>query len=375
MNITPKDKLFICTLFSEKSRPGRDESIKEKINIFFKKNITSITDGIIKDVPKISAKERDLLKMEYNIDSYDWQQVKQVKNFNNVKAQATPLTIGLVHSYHKTHDRIFLVYLFILHYSSVYIKYCRKGSHNALVMKYTIDMADDRTDFKKYGCSLIKVINKKIDTFERNYSTILNKKTALTNDEIFLMLITSKTRINEMFKNLYGKYKANMHDSDIKIMMQYTETPDGKHVLSMQNLMESLKKKSVEALFSSSNVTLNRVGLTINSNDKKYRLLIISKFTVAFKDLSTASNLIIDKWVSQNLNRLTLDNFRNTFIRTMLNGRNIKHIYEEIDKGIAKMLTGMSENVTYNKLVLRNYLYRYLVMNIYEQSVRIFNAK
>ncbi|MGL5718550.1 MAG: hypothetical protein ACRCX2_36435 [Paraclostridium sp.] len=365
----------IFNIYRSKKSTDRDERVVEKISIYFKNNISAITDGIINDVPKISAEQRDIIAREYNISDSDWAMIKKVPEFKNMKQLASPLNLGLLISYIETKNKVFLTYLFILHYSSIYMKYMTKGSHNAMVMKYTIDTADNRTDFKRYECSLIAVVNKKIESFIDNYKTILSSKAEPTDTQLRELLQASKTRLNEMFKTLYGKYKANMNSDNVKVMMEYSETSEGKHVLSMQNVFEKLKEVSSESLFSPSEVVLNRIGLsTSNMSEFKYRLVIIRNFNKSYSILSGANSLIIDKWVSQNINRMTMDNFKTTFIKTMMNGRNIKHIYEAIDGAVDLMIAEEgATSETYNKIVLRNYIYKYLVLNIYQSSMKIFH--
>lgn len=367
--------LSIYDIYEMKKTPDRDERVIEKISLYFKNNISSITDGIIRDIPKISAESRDLIAREYNISDADWSLVKKCPEFKNMAKLSSPLNLGLIISFLDTKNKIFLTYLFILMYSSVYMKYMTKGSHNAMVMKYTIDTADNRTDFKRYECSLIAVVNKKVEAYVDNYKAGINNKNKPTDKFIRELLQASKTRINEMFKKLYGKYKNNLNDPNVKLMMEYSETEDGKHVLSMQNIFEKLKEMSSESLFSISDITLSRIGLVYSDPDaSKYRNLLVKGFNSNFQNLSSANSMIIDKWVVQNSNRLTMENFKTTFIRTMKSGRNISHIYDKIDEVVEEMIKAdAGSGNTYNKIVLRNYIYDYLVINIYSISAKIFN--
>lgn len=364
----------IFDIYSSRKSPDRDERVIEKISIYFKNNISAITDGIIRDIPKISAEARDIIAREYNITDLEWSMIKKTAEFKNMKQLASPLNLGLIISYLETKNKIFLTYLFILMYSSVYMKYMTKGSHNALVMKYTIDTADNRTDFKRYECSLIAVVNKKVEAFVSNYSSGINNKNKPTDKFIRELLQASKTRINEMFKKLYGKYKSNMSNPNVKLMMEYSETPDGKHVLSMQNIFEKLKENSSESLFSVSDLTLSRIGL-VHSNPEaiKYRSIMVKNFNTNFGLLSNANSMIVDKWVIQNNGKLTMDNFKKSFIKTMMTGRNISHIYDKIDEVVDRMIENDNgSGVTYNKITLRNYIYSYLVINTYQASSKLF---
>lgn len=366
--------LSIYEIYENRKSPDRDARVIEKISLYFKNNIGDITDGIIYRVPKISAEQRDLISREYGLSDIDWALVQKCPEFKNMRQLASPLNLGLLISYMDTKNKIFLTYLFILMYSSVYMKYMKKGSHNALVMKYTIDTADNRTDFKRYECSLIAVVNKKVEAFLENYKAGLNNKNKPTDKFLRELLQASKTRINEMFKKLYGKYKSNMSNPNVKIMMEYSKTPDGKHVLSMANIFEKLKEVSSEALFSPSDSTLTSIGLgSKNFEMFKYRAILIKHFNQTFGILSAANSMIIDKWVIANNSRLTMDNFKTTFISSMLNGRNISHIYAKIDEAVEYMVSKeIDTGTTYNKIQLRTYIYRYLVLNIYASASRVF---
>lgn len=366
----------IYKIYQDAKLKNRDLVVADEISLYFKNNIRSITDGIISDIPKISAANRDKMLSHYNLSDADWLEVKKSKEFKLMKKVASPLKLGLIISYMETGNNIFLVYLFILNYSSIYVKYMRNGSHNAMVMKYTIDTADNRTDFKKYGSSLITVVNKKIKPFINNYRRLLTKKNP-TDIELRLILQASVTRMNDMFKKLYGKYKANMHNEDVKIMMEYSKTEDGKHILSMSNLFSKLKDDSIESLFAISDVTLRRIGLSGTSADViKYKALIHRAFPDLFKPLSSVTSMAIDKWMTSNANKLTLDNFRTTFVKSLMHGRGINNIYEVLERTSEEIIEKHgNEDTSYNKLHLRNYLYSYTIMNIYSSSVKLFHSK
>lgn len=366
----------IYKIYQDAKLKNRDLVVADEISLYFKNNIRSITDGIISDIPKISATNRDKMLSHYNLSDSDWAEIKKSKEFKLMKKVASPLKLGLIISYMETGNNIFLVYLFILNYSSIYIKYMRNGSHNAMVMKYTIDTADNRTDFKKYGSSLITVVNKKIKPFISNYKKLLTKSNP-TDMDLRLILQASVTRINDMFKKLYGKYKANMHNEDVKIMMEYSKTDDGKHVLSMSNLFSKLKDDSIENLFAISDVTLKRIGLTnTNVEGMKYKALMHRSFSDLFKPLSNVTSMAIDKWMKSNANKLTLENFRTTFVKSLMHGRGINNIYEILEQTSEEIIANHgNEETSYNKLHLRNYLYSYVIMNIYGSSAKLFHSK
>ena len=392
--ITTSDAM-IYDIYTKHKIKDRDELVKKEISFWMKSNISAITDGIINHIPKISRASAELISRHYNIDKATW---KEISNIHEVKKYipqlGSILNIGLIISYLDTGNTIYLTYLFILHYSSIYPKYMTNGSHNPHIMKYTIQTADDRTDFKKEQMSLISVVSKKLIVFTRCYMPDItpgkqaNKK-YMTDRFIRLTLQASKTRINDMFKKLYRKYKANMSDPDIKVMLEITKTADGKHIMSMSSVFDKLREKASEGLLYVSLPLLANIGLTSKStgDDRKHFQILYSYFygKDMYQLMSKANSMVLDKWITTHSTDQSIDNFRKTFIRTLMNGRKISHIYAVLDSVVDDITMrilddadnreklGELDLTVFNKVVMRNYLYRYLVINLYKCSIEMFS--
>lgn len=341
--------------------------VQDRINEYIKNNISALSDGIVNSTPIISANVRDRIAEPFNIDAVSWKEIEKSKEMKLMKHSASKLRLGLIVAYCDTKNPIFLSFLMILIYSSRMTQYFPNG-YDSNIMKYTIDHADARTDFKKTN-SLILVVNKKVETFSKLFK---NRIKVPADDKLIRDILQSIfTRINEAIKALSKKYYKNFNDPDVKIMMEYGKTDDGKNSISPLGVMEVIREKAVNNLQMPSEKILNMIGLGAqNTKNFPYRRLIVSGMEDCFGLLSMATNELLNEWIKRNTGKITMSNFRTTFVKSMHNARNISHIMKFLEDAALKMMGDKTKEELkgVDKLDLRLYLYDYIILNLYTVS-------
>lgn len=364
-------KESIIDIFKSVEIPDRDNMVIERINIYIGNNLPSLTDGILDNIPKISEESRKYIEEPYMIGSDEFKKITKTRAYFNSKKLFSTLRFGLILSYINTNNKLFLLYLSVLLYSSYMVKYFRKGGFNRDIMKYTIDNADMRTDFKKYG-SLLIVLNKKLETVENLFKNKLNKP---TDDLVISILQSISTRMNDMIKNIATKYYENYNDPNVKIMMQYTTSKDGKNVISAAGLIGTVREKSVDNLMYVNDKLLRMLSYTPENRSKlRYRDAFITYIPKYFGLMSKLTSAYIDEWLERNQDRLTVDKFKTTFIQQMSVARNIKHIQNMVDE-IGKLIVRdvkADTGFTINIVEVRRSLTKYVLGNIYFTSQEFF---
>lgn len=360
---------LIFEVYNRQKTPNRNQQVLDRINFYMSKNVHSLTDGMIRNTTVIPADVRDHIAAPYNIGSKEWSEIMKSREFPMMKRLATNLKLGLLISYCETKDQMFLNFFMIIVYSSLMSKYFKNG-YDRNIMKYTIDMSDGRTDFKKYEGSLIIVANKKAETFIQQFKSQLETK-APTDKQLREWTQSLTTRMNDAVKNIAQKYYKNFNDPDLKIMMEYTKTDDGKQIISASGVMEAVRQNAVNNLMNSSDTLLNMVGLPANNiKDLRYRRLLIEHIPNNFGLMSAITSQVIDEWMSRNRDKITLQLFRTSFLKSMSIARGLDKINKDLDTIVWNMTKDMELSVskTFNKMQLRKYLYLYILGNIYMSS-------
>lgn len=360
---------LIYDIYNRQKTPNRDQVVLDRINLYMSKNVHSLTDGMIRNTTVIPADTRDYIAAPYNIGSKEWSEITKSNEFPMMKRLASNLKLGLLISYCETKDQMFLNFFMIIAYTSLMSKYFKNG-YDRNVMKYTIDMSDGRTDFKKYEGSLIIVANKKVETFVQQFKRQLDTKTP-TDKQLREWIQSLTTRMNDSVKLIAQKYYKNFNDPDLKIMMEYTKTDDGKQMISASGVMEAIRQNAVNNLVSSSDTLLNMVGLPANNiKDLKYRRMLMEEIPNNFGLMSAITSAVIDEWMTRNRDKITLQLFRTSFLKTMSVARGINKINKDIDSIVWNMTKDMDPNESkqYNKMQLRKYIYLYVLGNIYISS-------
>lgn len=353
-------------LFAKYKKNNRDDYIQNAITDYFKRNISVLSDGIIHQIPVLSAKTRSEISKHYEIPRAEFDKLKKTnKELKIFKREETinELRLGLLISYAETRKPIFLNYLAVLIYSSLYFKYFRNGKNDA-VLKYTIETQDDRTDFKKYGMSLNIVVAKKIESLlefidRRGYIDPDNK---LSDKHLVELYQSIFTRFNNMMRTLCSKYMENMKDDSVRIMMQYSKTLDGKNIISPLNVIETVRDTANDNLRIPSYSALNMCGLNI-PNNKPYKDFFMAFYSDDFMKLVDVTNSIVNEWLRRNPS-MNISDFKNKFVANMSTARNLDHIYNQIDNIYEEHITDEQRNRV-GKNNFRKYIYKYLLANIF----------
>ena len=361
----------IYEIYTRQKVKDRDKMVMDRIGYYMSKNIQSISDGLLKSVPVLSGETIDYIAAPYNLGSDDWKEIQKSKQWYNMKQLASPLKLGLLISYCDTKNTSFLNFLCVLLYSSLMVKYFPRG-FDKNIMKYTIDNADARTDFKKYEGSLMIVVQKKVETFVKLLDKTL--KPEIDDKKLREALQSIATRMNEAVKSISTKYYKNFRDPDIKIMMEYSKTEDGKNVLSAIGVMEAIRQAAVDNLTAPSDKILTMIGLSNRNMEMfKYRSLFINQIPECFGLLSEATSEMLDDWMRRHPDKVTVTLFRQDFIKTMSKARNVQKITAILENVNDKMLLSVPDERIdqYDRLTMRRYMYNYIMLNIYASSTSI----
>lgn len=372
-----KDSYEIWEFFEKYEKSNRDLYIQNAINDYLKRNISVLSDGIISQIPILSGKTRNEVSKHYCIPPKYFDDLKkrnkELKIFRREES-INDLRLGLIISYAKTGKAIFLNYLALLTYSSLYFKYFRNGKNDA-VLKYTIETQDDRTDFKKYQMSLNIVISKKIEVFEEFISSkhYIDSDGRVNDANIVAIYQSLFTRFNNMLRTICSKYMENMKDDNIKIMMQYSKTLDGKNVISPLNVIETVRDRAIDDLRIPSFTALNMSGLNMPSA-KLHKDFFLMYYSDNYEKLVSINNLIINEWLKRNQNETDISVFKNKFVSVMSTARNLDEINNSIDSIYEDNIT---EDIRpkISKTNFRKYIYKYLLAVIVLSTKAIFEHR
>ena len=371
----------IYEIYKRNKVGDRDKVVLDRINYWMSKNIPAVSDGLLKIVPVISGETSDYIASAYNLSVDDIKEMHKSREWRLMaklaapqrmsNAYTNPIKLGLLVSYCDTKNLAFLNFLCILIYSSLIVKYFPNG-FDKNVMKYTIDNSDGRTDFKRYEGSLLVVVTKKVETFLKLFDRKL--KPGLSDKELREALQSISTRMNETVKTISVNYYENFNDPDIKITIEYSETSDGKNIISALGVMEAIRQAAVDNLAAPSDKILNMIHLGSNNiKDLKYRILFIKGIPECFGLLSNVTSEMLDDWMRRHPNKVTVKLFRTDFIKTMSKARNVGHITQILEAITDKMLLDVPDEriPEYDRLTIRRYMYNYVMLNIYASSTSI----
>ena len=367
------NKTLIADIYNKKSDKDTDISVQEAINTYINKNISILTDGLISKVPIISNNVSISISKYYNISEEDWQEIQKSKEFFKVKKLSSDLKFGLIMSFTRTRKPIFINFLFLIFYTVSIKTFFPNGRFDKNIMKYTIDSADARTDFKKFNYNLLLVLNKKAETCINSELKKLPK--VPTDAQLVATMQACRTRVYDMMRIIANKYYENFNDPDLKIQLRYSTNLDGTNDLDIgSGIFETIRSKSVDNLAYISDKYLQSINLASNNVNKlRYRLVFINKWSDMFSSVSHVSNLMLNEWMRRNSDNMTLKNFRLNFVKQFTAPRGIDQIRDEIDVIVFEMLKDKSEEErkTFNKIEMAKYIYKYILLNLYYTAIMI----
>lgn len=364
----------IYDIYKNHKSPNRDQKVLDLINLYYANNTKSLTDGVLDAIPKITANDRSVIQRQYNIDSDSLKKIENAKEFKYMRQNFSVLKIGLLISYLETKNRIYLTYISILIYGSYMSKYYPLGKFNRPLMEYTIMSQDAKTDFKKHGTSLITVVNKKLDSYLNLFDRQI--KQGITDKLLREMLASLHTRYNLMVKVLAQKYYANKEDPDVKIMMQYSKTVDGKNIVSPIGILDAIRQKAITNLEYPQERVLSLCGLVPsnpNKESRRFRGLLLENYKYLFPIFIKLNNAYMDEWLQRNRRNPSIQNFKQKFIPQMSVARNLTKISKLQKEAVMEVVKHTKENtrsiskvnlkVTLTKYVLGNIMYAVTLMH------------
>lgn len=356
-NKNTKDGIY--QVYKHVSFDNRDELMLEAINQWTSRNIKVLADGIVNDIPVFSSKYRDELSSIYNISVTDWKLIQERPEFKKMKNLANRLSLGLIISYIDTKNKIYLLFLWIIIHSSKFPKYFTRGGYNHMLMKYTIDNADPRTDFKQLG-SLSSVLDKILGVFINQYGNKLLNKT--DDQSIRLLLQHSHTRINGYFKRIYNAYKTNYNDPKVKIFLEHAKA-GGESEISLTSYVGHIREKSINGLLDINNRVLSSTGII---NNLKLKAVYMSMYKDLYETNVRLTNFYLDEWLNRNSLKPSIDLFGKTWMNMKV-ARNLDVKNEILDDFFRKYPKYIDDyDLTVNELSdLRLYITSYIIINVF----------
>jgi hypothetical protein len=367
------NKTLIADIYNRKSTKDTDILVQEAINVYINKNIAILTDGLIKHTPIISNNTSIAIGKYYNITEDDWKEVQKSKEFFKVKKLSSDIKFGLIMSYARTKKPIFINFLFLIFYTVSLKTFFPNGRFDKNIMKYTVDQADGRTDFKKFNYNLLLVLNKKAETYIN--SDLKKMPKVPTDAQLIACMQACRTRVYDTMRIIANKYYENFNDPDLKIQLRYSTNLDGTDNLDIgTGIFENIRSKSVDNLAYISDKYLQAINLSSNNVQKlRYRLVFISQWENMFGSISKVSNMMLNEWMNRNRDNMTLKNFRMNFVKQFTAPRGIDQIRDEIDVIVFEMLKDKTddEKKTFNKIEMAKYLYKYILLNLHYTALMI----
>lgn len=365
------DKNHIYNIYTKAGMHDTDIAVAEAINHYINKNISVLTDALVKYTPVISEATRIGISKHYGITEEYWKEIKKSSQFPLMGKLASDLKLGLLVSYFRTRYPIYLNFLSILFYTSATIKFFPRGYDRA-IMKFTVDGCDDRVDFKKFAGNLILIVNKKNEVFIQ--STLSKIKGIPTDKDIRETLQAVSTRVSNMLQVIASKYYENFKDPDLKIQMRYMKDAEGNEQMGNMGVFDAIRNQAVDNIAYVSDKYLDAVGLGARNVDRmRYRLLFISKWKDVFPRTSKATTMLLDEWIMRNKDSATLKNFRLKFVKEMSVARWLDKIRDEIDIALYEMLEDIPKerHKEYNKMFMHKTIFRYLLLNLHYTALMI----
>ena len=254
-----KGNFEIQDFFEDHYIKDRDDKVKEQIHRYLANNHDAMLDGLLKNFVVFGSTNEARITNLYDITTSEWNKFKGSHELlkKDFKVSGSLLRMGLIVSYYKTRDRLFLDFLAVTIFGSRWKQYFR---HNVKehVMKYVIEKKlTMKSYFKQYGSAYVAL--------QETISTILQGETAsdakkitailqTPNDQNMIDLVnTIYSRINSLLNTLSSHYyAAEKEEKSGYIINVSDEAEEGKLSLSNNSLKVSNLKSMVDNLNSTS---------------------------------------------------------------------------------------------------------------------------
>jgi hypothetical protein len=345
-----KGSFEIQDFFEEHYIKDRDQKVVEQIYRYLSNNHDAMLDGLLKDFIVFGSTNEARVTNLYDITTAEWNKFKGSHPLlkKDFKVSGSLLRMGLIISYYKTRDRIFLDFLAVTIFGSRWKQYFR---HNVKehVMKYVIEKKlTMKSYFKQYGSAYV-ALQETISTILQGENASDSKRiTAILqtpNDQNIIDLVnTIYSRINSLLNTLASHYyAAEKEEKSGYILSVSDEAEEGRLSLSNNSLKISNLKSMVDNLTSTS---LDELILKTLRLETPIRRGCVTSVLCNTKEkiFSRYANIYIDYYVKTH--GTDWNKMKQQFITKSNTARMKDPLAKELDSRIMKLIREFIRNYT-----------------------------
>ena len=345
-----KGSFEIQDFFDEHYIKDRDQKVVEQIYRYLSNNHDAMLDGLLKDFIVFGSTNEARITNLYDITTAEWNKFKGSHPLlkKDFKVSGSLLRMGLIISYYKTRDRIFLDFLAVTIFGSRWKQYFR---HNVKehVMKYVIEKKlTIKSYFKQYGSAYV-ALQETISTILQGENASDSKRiTAILqtpNDQNIIDLVnTIYSRINSLLNTLASHYyAAEKEEKSGYILSVSDEAEEGRLSLSNNSLKISNLKSMVDNLTSTS---LDELILKTLRLETPIRRGCVTSVLCNTKEkiFSRYANIYIDYYVKTH--GTDWNKMKQQFITKSNTARMKDPLAKELDSRIMKLIREFIRNYT-----------------------------
>lgn len=345
-----KGSFVIQDFFEEHYIKDRDQKVVEQIYRYLSNNHDAMLDGLLKDFIVFGSTNEARITNLYDITTAEWNKFKGSHPLlkKDFKVSGSLLRMGLIISYYKTRDRIFLDFLAVTIFGSRWKQYFR---HNVKehVMKYVIEKKlTMKSYFKQYGSAYV-ALQETISTILQGENASDSKRiTAILqtpNDQNIIDLVnTIYSRINSLLNTLASHYYATEKEEKSGYILSVSdEAEEGKLSLSNNSLKISNLKSMVDNLTSTS---LDELILKTLRLETPIRRGCVTSVLCNAKEkiFSKYANIYIDYYVKTH--GTDWNKMKQQFITKSNTARMKDPLAKELDTRIMKLIREFVRNYT-----------------------------
>jgi hypothetical protein len=345
-----KGSFEIQDFFEEHYIKDRDQKVVEQIYRYLSNNHDAMLDGLLKDFIVFGSTNEARITNLYDITTAEWNKFKGSHPLlkKDFKVSGSLLRMGLIISYYKTRDRIFLDFLAVTIFGSRWKQYFR---HNVKehVMKYVIEKKlTMKSYFKQYGSAYV-ALQETISTILQGENASDSKRiTAILqtpNDQNIIDLVnTIYSRINSLLNTLASHYyAAEKEEKSGYILSVSDEAEEGRLSLSNNSLKISNLKSMVDNLTSTS---LDELILKTLRLETPIRRGCVTSVLCNTKEkiFSRYANIYIDYYVKTH--GTDWNKMKQQFITKSNTARMKDPLAKELDTRIMKLIREFIRNYT-----------------------------
>lgn len=340
----------IQDFFEEHYIKDRDQKVVEQIYRYLSNNHDAMLDGLLKDFIVFGSTNEARITNLYDITTAEWNKFKGSHPLlkKDFKVSGSLLRMGLIISYYKTRNRLFLDFLAVTIFGSRWKQYFR---HNVKehVMKYVIEKKlTMKSYFKQYGSAYV-ALQETISTILQGENASDSKRiTAILqtpNDQNIIDLVnTIYSRINSLLNTLASHYyAAEKEEKSGYILSVSDEAEEGRLSLSNNSLKISNLKSMVDNLTSTS---LDELILKTLRLETPIRRGCVTSVLCNTKEkiFSRYANIYIDYYVKTH--GTDWNKMKQQFITKSNTARMKDPLAKELDSRIMKLIREFIRNYT-----------------------------